>query len=480
MNTLQASLNRTQLVREACALGREGDHWRLTFAGQPALFKHELGALYVAYLLLRHPPKEPLHAVALALKAREAAREPAAPDEANEQRQMGLREAELVRGLWRRQRELERMLADRLVIEPVKAEALRELEEVSELLRTSRWLSHDGAGRCVRAVSRAIQRFHSRLLEPVGSQGSPDPVLAEFADHLHRHLLMPSGRGCEGPFRWLAMVPSGFFTYVPPGGVTWKSLESRVLSPESTVHSPQSSPSLDVGCSMLDVGCSNLSARPSSLSPRTSKAPAAMGFLSRFLGMTFALALVATGCVGPRPLKGGKATTTRSQAGLIQQTLAQGENAQQPSKQDQETVKARTYTLPAATRIEQMSAPSALSPQPSTLRGAQDSGLKPQGSSGPSTLPPPQDCYGGQATWYVLSAPMPVVEREETRARTELGAAQKDTGRDLAAKLSSLKGIVWVGVGLFVFGLASLVYPPLKAIVASVTTSAALMLGGWR
>jgi membrane-bound ClpP family serine protease len=33
-------------------------------------------------------------------------------------------------------------------------------------------------------------------------------------------------------------------------------------------------------------------------------------------------------------------------------------------------------------------------------------------------------------------------------------------------------------VGLFVFGLASLVYPPLKVIVASVTTSAALMLGG--
>ena len=73
---------------------------------------------------------------------------------------------------------------------------------------------------------------------------------------------------------------------------------------------------------------------------------------------------------------------------------------------------------------------------------------------------------------------MPVVEREEIRARTELGAAQKDTARELGAKLASLKGIVWVGVGLFVFGLATLVYPPLKVIVASVTTSVALMLGG--
>ena len=73
---------------------------------------------------------------------------------------------------------------------------------------------------------------------------------------------------------------------------------------------------------------------------------------------------------------------------------------------------------------------------------------------------------------------MPVVEREETHTQTELGAAQKDTARELGARLSSLKGIVWVGLGLFVFGLASLVWPPLKAVIGSVTTSAALMLGG--
>jgi hypothetical protein len=73
---------------------------------------------------------------------------------------------------------------------------------------------------------------------------------------------------------------------------------------------------------------------------------------------------------------------------------------------------------------------------------------------------------------------MRVEEREESRARTELGAAQKDTARELGARLSSLKGIVWVGAGLFVFGLASLVWPPLKVVIGSVTTSAALMMGG--
>ena len=134
---------------------------------------------------------------------------------------------------------------------------------------------------------------------------------------------------------------------------------------------------------------------------------------------------------------------------MVEQTLVQGENPSQASKQTQETVKVRSYTVPAGSRMEE------------THVEAMSQGI-------PLT----------NLQAIVVSAPMPVIEREEIRARTELGAAQKDTARELGAKLSSLKGIVWVGVGLFVFGLASLVWPPLKAIIGSVTTSAALMLGG--
>ena len=162
------------------------------------------------------------------------------------------------------------------------------------------------------------------------------------------------------------------------------------------------------------------------------------------------LAVVAAcGCAGPRPLKGGKAVTTHKPAGVIEQTLVQGENPSQATKQDQESVKVRTYTVPAGSRMEESRVETA-----------------------------PSGVAMTNVEAVVVSAPMPVVEREETHARTELGAAQKDTARELGAKLSSLKGIVWVGVGLFVFGLASLVYPPLKVIIGSVTTSAALMLGG--
>jgi hypothetical protein len=137
---------------------------------------------------------------------------------------------------------------------------------------------------------------------------------------------------------WKPVYPN-----IPPP-TTGGSLESKVLSLESAGHSPQStlrrpeSPTQD----------SRLKTRDSARRPR-----AAADYLSRFLCAGFVLALLVSACAGPRPLKGGKATTTRSQAGLIQQTVAQGENASQPSKQNQETIKVRSYTLPAATRIEQ-------------------------------------------------------------------------------------------------------------------------------
>ena len=192
--------------------------------------------------------------------------------------------------------------------------------------------------------------------------------------------------------------------------------------------------------------------------------------MARFLCAGLALGLLASGCAGPRPLKGGKVVITRTPGGVVEQTLVQGENASQPTRQDQESVKVRSYTVPAGSRIEQSQMWESERPrEPESLKSAAEirarEDARPPGRQQPSTA-------------LVLSAPMPVVEREETHARTELGAARKDTARELGAKLASLKGMVWVGVGLFVFGLASLVWPPLKAVIGSVTTSAALMLGG--
>jgi hypothetical protein len=71
------------------------------------------------------------------------------------------------------------------------------------------------------------------------------------------------------------------------------------------------------------------------------------------------------------------------------------------------------------------------------------------------------------------------VARTTEHFETRIGAAQKDTAQDITAKLKALKGIVWVGVLIFLFGVASFVYPPLKVLVGgSVTTSAVIAGAG--
>src|ERR1017187_9808183 len=138
MKTRQQTTDHYSQARYALCRGL--GFWELTFEGQQAIFKHELGALYVAGLLLA-PPSEPIHAVALALKAREMGGQAPGPAEVIQQRSMGLEDAAAVRALWRRQRALERVLEDDRESEPVKAEALRELVELTEFLRKSPWRS---------------------------------------------------------------------------------------------------------------------------------------------------------------------------------------------------------------------------------------------------------------------------------------------------------------------------------------------------
>ena len=163
-----------------------------------------------------------MHAVALALKAREMGGQEPGPAEVVQQRSMGLEDAGAVRALWRRQRALEAVLEDDRESEPVKAEALRELEEVTEFLRKSAWRSRGGAERCVRAVAMAIRRLHVHLAGAVDARAGPHPVLQAFARHLREHLLTPSGRGGDHR-KARALSPfAGCYTYEPPPGVVWK------------------------------------------------------------------------------------------------------------------------------------------------------------------------------------------------------------------------------------------------------------------
>src|SRR5438105_9449815 len=93
------------------ALRKDLGFWQLTFKGRQAVFKHEQGAFYVAYLLLQ-PPQEPIHGLALAIKVRSIYDKSFAVPDIIQQRSLRLDEAEAVWNLRRKQHELEAILED--------------------------------------------------------------------------------------------------------------------------------------------------------------------------------------------------------------------------------------------------------------------------------------------------------------------------------------------------------------------------------
>jgi uncharacterized membrane protein len=158
------------------------------------------------------------------------------------------------------------------------------------------------------------------------------------------------------------------------------------------------------------------------------------------------------GCA-TRPLRPGTSSIkSAAPAGGAQfaSELKQPENPAQAAAQNFERTTETTLPLPAGTKVEERII----------------------------TREQPEAVPTVTEKTITLAAPAVQTTRTVEKAGTTIGAAQKDTARELGAKLASLKGIVWVGVLMFVFGIATLVYPPLRAIVGSVTTSLAIVAGG--
>jgi hypothetical protein len=172
--------------------------------------------------------------------------------------------------------------------------------------------------------------------------------------------------------------------------------------------------------------------------------PAPFRLFASSLLCVFALIL---GCT-TKPLKPGKASITASPQQFTS-AIAQPENPAQAASQSVERTTQIELPIPARSSISEISLT--------------------QNDRGQSVT---------NQRVVVLAAPTVQTTRITERAGTMIGAAQKDTARELGAKLASLRGIVWVGVGMFLFGLASLFWPPLRAIIGSVTTSIAILAGG--
>src|SRR3954453_12366652 len=161
--------------------------------------------------------------------------------------------------------------------------------------------------------------------------------------------------------------------------------------------------------------------------------------------ISIGLVLLCAGCAGTRPLRPG-GSVMRAGMGTngiaeFRSEMKQPENPAQAASQNYERITETELPLPKGSKVTE-------------------------------TIVTKDEHQQAVTKEKTIILPEPVIQktRQIERAGTSIGAAQKDTAGELGAKISSLKGVVWVGVVLFPFGLATLISPPLRALIGSVTT----------
>ena len=138
---------------------------------------------------------------------------------------------------------------------------------------------------------------------------------------------------------------------------------------------------LCVGCTQAQAEdmAAKLNERAENSAPLKMVAPAAA---------LLVMVLLFSGCT-IAPLKGGKASTVSKSTQGIEQSVIQGDNPAQASRQDQETVRTKSYTVPTGSRL-------------------METRIVTDGAGAPVT----------NSQVLLVSAPMAVTEHEETRAKT--------------------------------------------------------------
>ena len=138
-----------------------------------------------------------------------------------QERSLALDDAQAMRTLHKKEKELEAILDSEDATEPEKAEALRDLEQIAEFQKHHARRTKDGSQRAVAAVRKAIIRFHQRLLTGSAPAGAAHQAFQAVATHIEKYLLTPSA-GYRGPSGTRARGPfAGCFTYQPPQAVHW-------------------------------------------------------------------------------------------------------------------------------------------------------------------------------------------------------------------------------------------------------------------
>ena len=219
----------------AYSLYRDGPLWHLTFHGRTAVLKHEKGLSYVAEML-GHPGR-PIKKLSLAVKystSRSAGSggvevfDPAtgqldlpSNSEAVHQLSLAADNLEARRACQARERQLAEVIRDPRRTKAAREEAKAELAQITAYLAKDSRQLRDATKTAGDAVRSAICKLLRNLVAGSGSASSPGSVQREFARHLQRHLLVPSGRYADPKARKARGELTGCLLYEPPPGVVW-------------------------------------------------------------------------------------------------------------------------------------------------------------------------------------------------------------------------------------------------------------------
>lgn len=199
------------------ALRNGGGIWKIVFDWKGADWKDEKGLRYVAYLV-KHPPAQPIHGTKLAAQVFGYADVP--------ELSLGKEDESTQRAIEKEAKELASVIRSAGASDLEKREARERLEELAKVRKVAGKRPESNAEKTVRAVRKAIHRLHKKLASAKDGGGRPHPVYRPFAEHILKHIIIPSARysGRRGA-RTKAGV-AGCFTYERPEGVEWTVLST--------------------------------------------------------------------------------------------------------------------------------------------------------------------------------------------------------------------------------------------------------------
>jgi len=159
-------------------------------------------------------------------------------------------------------------------------------------------------------------------------------------------------------------------------------------------------------------------------------------WIAAFIAIAVGAILGLCSCGTVRPQSGGGTTTTLG-GGSAPTTVRTDapENPQTPTTTTVEKTTERTYEIPPTTDGSATASVRSSDREHSETAPSSDDGSRGAPVAAPST-----------------SSPHVLHERTVERSTTTIGTAQKDTARELGARLANLRGVMWVGVLLLIGG----------------------------